>query len=95
MKYGVCAGTKSKLLKRIKLDEYDIVDWTVRRHMEFPEEACGINPHMLLLSPGKFNPDSLGVELAKQGYYLFTNGDVFDVEANYIIAVHRDSVDVL
>jgi hypothetical protein len=93
--YSVQAGTKSLLLKRIKLDEYSMRDWFTRNDMKFTSSACGINPDMLLMNPEKFNPNSLGVELAKEGYALFTDTAVFDKESNYIIAIPYKDVTLI
>lgn len=90
--YFIPSGTKGKILTRVCQDDYEIEDFTTRRDVNFAADACGINPNMYLINPGDYHPDSLGVELAKDGYAIFTNTAVFDREAKYILAVPFDKV---
>lgn len=81
--------TVCKLLTRVQQDEYEIEEFTTRYDQSFPIDACGINPVRYGNYPHLYNPDSLGVELARKGYYLFTKTDIFDKEAKHILAVHE------
>lgn len=95
MNFVIPKGTKGKILHRIQQDEYDIEDFTTRRDTEFARAACGINPNLYLMSPGSYDPNSLGVAMVKEGYALFTNTMTFDREAEYVLAVQYDKVNII
>lgn len=95
MNFVIPLGTKGKILHRIQQDEYDIEEFTAQRVITFPEDACGINPNLYLMNPSSYDPNSLGVEMVKEGYALFTNTMTFDREAEYVLAVQYDKVNII